>query len=67
MMWPTTTLMTKPRKKTLTTKKMEKTANCTTHQPSANVPPFSNPPSPMQPTDNTTDNAKDDFPMMMPT
>jgi len=64
---PMTMLMTKSRKKTPTTTKTEETAYCTTHQPSANVPPFSNPPSPMQTTDNITDNAKDNFPMMMPT
>jgi len=63
----TTMLMTKPRKKMPMTKDMEKTANCTTHQSSANVPTFSNPPSPMQPTDTITDNVEDDFLMMMQT
>jgi len=57
----------KPRKKTPMTKKTEKTANCTTHQPSANVPPFSNPPSPMQPTDHITDDEEDNFLMMIQT
>ncbi len=67
MMWMMQTMLTtKPRTKMPMTETMEKTVNCPTHQPYANAPTFSNPPSPMQPpTDNITDNAEDNFPMMM--